>query len=443
MLMASLLAGPPASAATGAGPNGPAPVAIVSIPQALGQSPGGQVAARGVPAGSGGNGYLAGVSALSASDAWAVGWYEPTSGTQACAAPGSSGDGQCSLVEHWNGKTWTRVKSPNPAGSKGVMFEAVEAISATNVWAVGQYHCPVSVCSTKTLTEHWNGKSWKIVPSPNPTSSTLDPSNDLNGVTAVSANNVWAVGSYTDKPGSSGYDDSAGLVEHWDGKHWKIVKSPESPSDVELRGVAAVSATDIWAVGDDNAETGSGGGTIVERWNGKTWSSVHSPSPAPDYSNLYAVAAVSAKDLWAVGNDGAPYVARRVGHDAAKGMAPLIERWNGTKWQQVKSQNPQGGNTITGLISVDAVSADNAWAVGLYTSTSGPVKTLIEHWNGTAWSIVASPNPNDGSSGLQGVSGSSASNIWSVGVTETSSNDGQLYEKWNSHKNKWVIGSAS
>lgn len=95
---------------------------------------------------------------------------------------------------------------------------------------------------------------------------------------------------------------------------------------------------------------------------------------------------------------------------------------------------------------MDAVSADNAWAVGLYgDSSSNPaVKTLVEHWNGKTWTAVSSPDASGYiDSVLQGVSGSAAGNIWSVGVT---SNDGGattrlLYEKWNGHE--WVINSAS
>jgi hypothetical protein len=209
--------------------------------------------------------------------------------------------------------------------------------------------------------------------------------------------------------------------------------------------VAAVSATDIWAVGDDNSVSGSGGGTIVEHWNGHAWSSVHSPSPVPDYSNLYAVAAVSAKEVWAVGNDGAPFVAGVASNDETKGQTPLIERWNGTKWQQVTSAIPKGINELSGLVGIEAVSADNIWAVGLYggnSSTGVGVKTLIEHWNGKVWANESSPDAKGYvDSALEGVSGSSASNIWSVGVTYNGSNDGVLYEKWNGRT--WAIYTAS
>jgi hypothetical protein len=307
----TLAASPPASAAIGNRPIGRA--SLAPLTQDLSQSSLEQSAVGGKPdVGGDASAYLTGVSALSASDAWAVGWYLPTSGKQTCAEPSAGSNGECTLVEHWNGKSWTRIPSPTPAGTQDAELKAVKVISATDAWAVGFYYCPPGsggACTTRTLIEHWNGKNWKIVPSPNPTSSVGAPSYQLSGLTAVSPTNIWAVGTYTDKPGTSGYKDSAGLIEHWNGKTWKVVTSPNTGSQVGLRGVAAVSATDIWAVGDDNAESGDGGGTIVEHWNGHDWSSVHSPNPTPDYSNLFAVAVVSAKDIWAVGNDGTPYTA--------------------------------------------------------------------------------------------------------------------------------------
>jgi hypothetical protein len=421
MLVAAMAVSPSAGAGVTA-----APLPRPPLPQALAQLHGSRSSGK-APSSSHTAAYLTGVSALSASDAWAVGWEQPSS---------SSLD-RVTLIEHWNGKSWTRAASPNPAGTEDAELEAVTAISAIDMWAVGYYFCPPGsggACTTRTLTEHWNGKSWKIVPSPNPTSSANAPTYELYGVTAVSTDDVWAVGAYVSSP-----DHGTGLVEHWNGKAWKAVTSANAGSGVGLSGVAAVSATDVWAVGSGS------GGTVVEHWNGHQWSSVHSPSPTPAYSNLYAVAAVSAKDVWAVGNDllknGSPY------------EATLIEHWNGAKWQHISSPNPKllrqscptRSYCLNGLISVDALSADNVWAVGLYGSLSTYVDTLVEHWNGKSWSIVASLNTKGYiNSALQGVSGSSASNIWSIGVTCktgcSGSNDGPLYEKWNGHQ--WVINSS-
>jgi hypothetical protein len=110
----------------------------------------------------------------------------------------------------------------------------VAAVSANDAWAVGY-------ADNQTLTENWNGKQWGVVKSSGPGS--VD--NSLLGVAVVSANNVWAVGYYLDS-NFTGHT----LTENWNGKQWGVVKSP-SPGSIstQFAGVAAVSATDVWAVG--------------------------------------------------------------------------------------------------------------------------------------------------------------------------------------------------
>src|SRR5207249_642431 len=83
---------------------------------------------------------------------------------------------------------WSPVKSPNPTGSAGSVLNGIAAVSPHNVWTVGSSDTGSPYPFKKTLIEHWNGSNWSIVPSPNPNGSVDDV---LNGVTVVSANNVW------------------------------------------------------------------------------------------------------------------------------------------------------------------------------------------------------------------------------------------------------------
>jgi hypothetical protein len=91
------------------------------------------------------------------------------------------------------------------------------------------------------------------------------------------------------------------------------------------------------------------------------------PNPSPAGSGLVSVAATSASNAWAVGGLGGPKT--------------LIERWNGTTWKTVPSPSP-GPSILSG---VAATSATNAWAVGYGGSSSGVTKTLILRWNGKTW----------------------------------------------------------
>jgi hypothetical protein len=220
---------------------------------------------------------LSGVAAVSGTDAWAVGQFSTPAGSRV-------------LVLHWNGKHWARTAAPAPGSANELT--AVTAISARNVWAVGTF----SIGSlTKTLIEHWNGARWARVPSPNPRNLTGDIT--LDGVTGISASNAWAVGTYF---AGIGYKT---LIEHWNGRTWKLVTSPNPGTGNFLLSVTAKSANRAWAVG--STITGAAQKTLIVRWNGRSWNRVPSPSPGPGQANqLSGVAAISGSGIWAVGFSG-------------------------------------------------------------------------------------------------------------------------------------------
>jgi hypothetical protein len=108
----------------------------------------------------------------------------------------------------------------------------------------------------------------------------------LDGVTAVSANDVWAVG---DSSLANGAFQT--LIEHWNGHTWKVVKSPNVPSeDNELLAVAAVSTNDVWAVRDSHTTSGAFQ-TLTQHWDGHKWSVNPSPNPGAQFNQLFCVAA--------------------------------------------------------------------------------------------------------------------------------------------------------
>ena len=353
---------------------------------------------------------LFGVSAVSATDAWAVGDFINSTG------------GPRTLVLHWNGTAWSQVPSPSP-GPGGSVLRGVSAVSATDAWAVG-FSLGSTANSQGTLILHWNGRAWSQVPNPNPSS----PNNQLSGVSAISATDVWAVGSR----GSNSPARTDTLVLHWNGTAWSRVKSPNPSSNPivpsnELTGVTAVSGTDAWAVGDYGTSTGQD--TLALHWNGTAWSQVKTPNPSgmgtPDV--LLGVGAVSASDAWAVGE----YV-----NNTTNLRATLALHWNGTAWSQAASPSPgTGGKTFNLLHAVSTTSGANAWAAGDYLSNSGSTLTLILHWDGTAWSKVASPNPSGGlgaDNELHGVSAVSGTDAWAVGdVINTNGVLDTLVLHWN------------
>ncbi len=219
--------------------------------------------------------HLNGVAAISATDVWAVGYYYNGVGASQ------------TLMERWNGTTFHVVSSPN-VGTYTNQLNGVAAVSASDVWVVGYYADAISM--SRTLIEHWDGSAWAVIPSPNGGPSY----NVLTGVAAASANDVWAVGYYF-------VNVDEALVEHWNGSGWTIVPTPMSSSPNHFTGVAAVSANDVWAVG--YLQTGPTTLlTMIQHWDGSSWAVVSSPSPGPLSNYLSGIAAVSTSDVWAVGN---------------------------------------------------------------------------------------------------------------------------------------------
>ncbi len=337
-------------------------------------------------------GFLFGVSVLAANDVWAVGDFSTVNGRQ-------------TLVEHWDGGSWSVVPSANHQSS-GNRLTGVAAISANDVWAVGIYFSlPSARAKAQTqalaltmtgLIEHWDGAIWSIVPNPDLGSSR----SELIGITAISANDVWAVGDYTNAngPGQT-------LVEHWNGTAWSIVPSANRPSTTHsLYAVAAVSANDVWAVGEYVLNDNSDKGSLVEHWDGTTWSIVPSPSQPSSFNHLYGVSVVSASDVWAVGY---------YGGQTGTLQQTLVEHWNGTSWSIVPS--PNQGPSDNYLSGVAAISASDVWAVGYYTGDT--TQPLEEHWDGTAWSVYG-PSPGMSYSDTWAVAAVSTGDIWAVGAYE-------------------------
>jgi len=370
---------------------------------------------RSLALGSGRSGILNGSSADSATDAWAVGYYtNPTTGATE------------TLALHWNGTKWSTVSSPNPGGTTNSSdyssLNGVSADSATDAWAVGYYINPTTG-AFETLALHWNGTKWSTVSSPNPGGTSSGDQSTLSGVSAESATDAWAVG-YYDNPTTFATET---LALHWNGTTWSKVASPNpggtSSSDFSsLSGVSANSATDAWAVGAYSNPTTFATETLALHWNGTKWSKVASPNPgdAPGsaFSTLAGVSADSATDAWAVGYYNNPT-------SGGGSQETLALHWNGTKWSKVASPNPgdtSSGTTPNFLTGVSANSATDALAVGFYFSpTTGVRETLALHWNGTKWSKVASPNPGGTTSlghlnDLFGVSANSATDAWAVGI---------------------------
>jgi Holliday junction resolvase len=336
---------------------------------------------------------LAAVSMSSPSSGWAVGDYRSATGTK-------------TLIQHWNGSAWRIVPSPNPGvrtSWAGPSLRHVVALSSGNAWAVGGMYAKIGAFSVeRTLVVHWNGITWRVVRSPNV--GTEMGGNRLEDISAVSASNMWAVGSHNGRT----------LIEHWKNGAWHVVKSPNvGVRDNELTGVVAIGPGDVWAVGQ---YINSGAvRTLTMHWNGRAWRVVRSPNVGGGNNYLLGgVSASSSTNVWAVG-----------GRPGSGRWHTLVLHWNGTRWSVVKS--PDAGTDGSVLYGgVEAISPSNVWAVGYRNGD----RTLILHWNGAAWRVVRSPNVGTSDNYLSDVNSLSAAKVWSVGSYGDGTTSRTLVERW-------------
>jgi hypothetical protein len=189
---------------------------------------------------------------------------------------------------------------------------------------------------------------------------------------------------------------------------WTVLTTPNRGTVAnELYGVAALSPTAAFAVGSWYDASLASPRTLVQRWNGTGWTTVASPNVTAFYNELLGVDASSATDAWAVG-----YANGSPGVNGAPSNT-LAMRWNGTAWSVVATPNP--GVRTRELYGVRALSDTDAWAVGWYYDVSSVAEALILHWNGTAWSQVPLSGPGDAGDYLAAVSGVASNDVWAVG----------------------------
>ncbi len=328
-----------------------------------------------------------------------------------CMAVGgySTSTADLTLTERWNGTTWAIVTSPNGSGSSSVL-RSVSCGSTTNCQAAGESITTVE----KTLIERYNGTAWAVLASPNPAGTT---DNNLNGIACAGTAFCLAAGA---SAAASGINT---LVERWNNTSWAVAATPGLASTGYglLNAVACPSATLCVGVGQFN--TGFQTRTTSVKLNtavSPNWTTVTPGVPSgATTSKLLSIACPSVTLCFAVGT-----------YTTATGDHTLTERFNGTAWSIVASTNVSGAESNV-LAGVACPTATSCFAVGSYVK-AGVTKTLIEHWNGSAWATQTSTNPAASDPVmLQGISCPSATSCFAVGKYDTASDERALVERWN------------
>ncbi|MEV0372839.1 hypothetical protein AB0I10_23950 [Streptomyces sp. NPDC050636] len=303
-------------------------------------------------------GDLTAIAALGDKQAWAVGYrlksataleavalrWDGTSWAQESTLPENSFPQALTVrsaddiwavgtaTEHWDGKTWTtRPLDRDPAGR--VVPEAVTTTADGQAWTVGRAMAR-SIKDSVPAIQTWDGRSWHRQPLPDVGKG------ELNGVTAVAPDDVWAVGA------SYAVDEKSpqtALLLHWDGTTWKRVDvDGPAAGHAWLGGITAFAADDIWAVG--GRTSGSAERPYTVHWDGAKWSAAETPDVAD--GRLRAVGRAGGGELWAVGG---------------KGAAPVALRWNRQDKRWDRAAGP--GVVVRGFATVPK--SAGLWVAGI------------------------------------------------------------------------------
>jgi hypothetical protein len=328
------------------------------------------------------------VAAASATDIWAVGArIGPADGRRSPVASDS-------LVEHWDGHHWTLVSTPAVGG-----LDAVAAISPRDIWAASSGDVAAGFGRGAFL--HWNGSVWRRV------RAATTPATAFSALVAAGSRDVWAIGST---------GDGRAVVEHWGGHGWRAVRiAPLSRliarRDVELTGVIARRAGDVWIAGTISPHPRPGRHdftrALVLHWDGHTWRRIPGPHPGRSIDTIAAMGLDAGGHVWLGGTF---ETTRPDGHIVAFGALLAVRTNRG--W--VTSRLPGSYRQAYTPVSIAGAATDDVWAVGSGEWASG---RFAAHWNGSRWTQVLFQSRHEAITPYAVTT--SARNTWLVGAENT------------------------
>jgi hypothetical protein len=253
----------------------------------------------------------------------------------------------------------------------------IAATGPDDAWSVGTPPC--CTADYRRLS-HWDGTQWQDVTPPTPPPATETPY--LSIVRASSPTDVWTFGGGYQGPAFAAFGG------HWDGTDWRTT---EFEAGIQIHDAVVLGAADAWFVGTKDTETGSD--PIAEHYDGTRWTTMALPGTAN------AISAVSANDIWAVGESG--------------GQAVGAMHWDGRSWRTVKLPKPAlGSGVFMSPGDVLAVGPHDVWASAVLGKEEGVWPgPVLWHWNGKRWALVRINAPKDA---VEQLASDGAGGLWIV-----------------------------
>jgi hypothetical protein len=346
------------------------------------------------------------------------------SSASACTAVGSYDTSTASvpLAERWNGTSWSIQATLDPTGADGARFYGVSCPTANVCVGVGSYALQTAPSVLIPLAERWNGTSWKITAIPPRTGT---GGSELMGVSCVSPSFCKAVGYY----GDASINRQRSLAATWTGGKWTTELPPIVTSGSILYGVSCISTSWCMAVGTQDGFGHLGSRFLAETWSGGHWTVTLKLAKSLPAGNLNGISCTSITNCLAVG-----------GEDS--GVAAMAERWTGTAW----TPQPLGAaSSVEQALAVSCASGPGCIAVG-NGEDSNPTEdpAWAASYSGTSWTAMSTAAPGGSLiDTLRGVSCTSASSCEAVGFENSdprSPVDEALAEFWNG--TSWSIQST-
>ncbi|MDX6479839.1 MAG: hypothetical protein QOG85_349 [Gaiellaceae bacterium] len=297
-------------------------------------------------------------------------------------------------------------------------LSGVSAVSGDDVWVIGSDPCCWKGVTPRSLAWHWNGEAWRSFATP----SVRQAYPDIAAVASIDSRDAWAVGTartFTVSPSGRHWPGpNYALIEHWDGNRWAIVRTPRL-GEARLAAVSAAGPDDVWTVGTTYRQGGlsrrdpNSWRPLLLHWDGATWRTIRLPWAAPGLS-LDRVVATGPSSVWAVGTHTDWTNRKGVYLDRS-----ILEYWDGVRWHDVRA--PFGPDDP--IADFSATSGSDAWAVGSYSLGEARqvafAGALAAHWNGSEWQITPVPNREGANnSWLFAVAAARSDDAWAVGVSE-------------------------
>lgn len=284
---------------------------------------------------------------------------------------------------------WEALENPNLGPVYDANLRAVEVISPTDVWAVGELSELTGNLDQFSLAFHWDGTSWSQVPTPSPAPAPELTWISLDAVEGTGTDDVWAGGSKNDYDGDGIYIGTHIFLMHWDGGSWteQDVPIPGGGGTIYQQGagdrihdIAVIGPDDAWFVGAWFEITDLGAAyrmPLAMHWDGSGFEVFETPDLSGGEDVMNAVAAVAPDDIWAVGE--------------GESDASQIYHFDGTSWSQVPGPTPGWRRTLRDVV---ALARDDVWAGGSFDDDTGGHPWLL-HWDGSSWTTVPAPAGGD------------------------------------------------